>query len=71
MKTSTVHGRLRMKKLMIFVTAALLSVSFNSMAFTLAGTPLVIDKDAFKHCAGAKNFNVCITNYELIHKSKK
>ncbi|MDX1302385.1 hypothetical protein [Photobacterium sp.] len=60
-----------MKKLTIFVTAALLSMSFNSMAFTLAGTPLVIDQDAFRYCAGATNFNVCIERYELIHKSKK
>ncbi|PSW07626.1 hypothetical protein [Photobacterium lipolyticum] len=60
-----------MKKLTIFVTAALLSMSFNSMAFTLAGTPLVLDQDAFRYCAGAKNINVCMERYLLIHKSDK
>ncbi|MGR5146752.1 hypothetical protein ACQKP8_09440 [Photobacterium alginatilyticum] len=60
-----------MKKLMIFVTAALLSISFNSMAYTLAGTPVVLDQDAFRYCAGAKNIRVCMARYELIHKSSK
>ncbi len=60
-----------MKRLMIFVTAALLSISFNSMAFTLAGTPTVVDKETYKYCVGAQNFWVCVQAYELRNKKQK
>ncbi|MGF1680439.1 hypothetical protein [Photobacterium minamisatsumaniensis] len=57
-----------MKKLTILIAAALLSISFNSMAFTLAGTPTVVEKDTYRYCAGATNFWVCVQSYELRKK---
>ncbi|MBD8511824.1 hypothetical protein L6J37_08665 [Photobacterium sp. WH77] len=57
-----------MKKFAMFVTAALMALSFNALAYTLSGTPTQIPQDAMQYCAGAQNFWVCVDTFERQNK---
>lgn len=57
-----------MKKVVTLCAAILLATSFGASAFTLSGTPVVFQEEAFKKCATSKNFWVCIENYKRYYK---
>lgn len=57
-----------MKKLATVCAAIMLSASFGTSAFTLAGQDADLPEEAVKQCATAKNFTVCINNYKQMQK---